>query len=468
MDLKNTSIDAAYARASDRTVYGHSGICAHLPRMVDLVKEAAAKTRACCVVELGVGGGDQSTIAWLYALKNLGPNGALHCYDQNAPANLPDLHRLAAEQGTKFTFTRGDTLTAKSQDCDILFVDTLHTKEQVAKELNIFASKTSQFIAFHDTEAFKRHGQFLKSNNDNTGVLDAVEEFVISNNAWGLKAHYLDDNGFLILAKHNLLPSKLVGDAGANVAAVIGTFAAVPYVHLSLHALRKHEPNLKIAVHDDCSPKGHELLRLCQKYDAHFYTLKQRARPTLGDMSAMAYTARYAYNNNCQIGVKLSRRFIINRPFADELRYIFCNMQSPTVCGADAAFNFGFRSEAVCMWAPAWIEAGVVDEMEQIVAKNMPYHSLPEAWYHNRAKFLHCCYRSKVRVKYDSAYPLADARAGFSDWSLLGLSRTAPAANVLWHDSHRPADYAELAAKLGLPYTAADFNDPNMGFGSTP
>lgn len=468
MDLNGKSIDEAYAIAADRTKYGHSGICAHLPRIVQLVREAATNTGACRVVELGIGGGDQSTIAWLYALKNFGEKGELHCYDLNAPGTLPELQRLAAAQGTKFTFNQGSTISAKARTCDILFVDTLHTKEQVIKELRLFAPKTAKYIAFHDTEAFRRHGQFLHESAQNSGVLDAVEEFVTQNNNWTLKTHYLDDNGFLILAKPELLPARRVGAENARVAVVIGTFAAVPYVHLSLHALRKHEPDIKIAVNDDCSPKREELEKLCRDYGAEFHSLSYRRQPTIGDMAAMAYAARYAYNNNCQIGVKLSRRFIINRPFTDELRSAFYNMQSPTVCGADATFSFGFRSEAVGMWAPAWVEAGVVHEMEHIVEQNKPYHSLPEAWYHNRAKFLHAAYSSKLRLKYDQSYPPANSKAGFADWQLLGLARGTSSAGILWHDSHNAADYAALAQQFNLPYTRADFTDPNMGFGSTP
>jgi len=44
---------------------------------------------------------------------------------------------------------------------------------------------------------------------------------------------------------------------------VVGTFAAVPFVHLQLEAHRRLYPHVPILVHDDASPCGAQLRRLC-------------------------------------------------------------------------------------------------------------------------------------------------------------------------------------------------------------
>ena len=44
-----------------------------------------------------------------------------------------------------------------------------------------------------------------------------------------------------------------------KVAVVVGTFAAVPYVHLHLEARRRFYPEVPLLVHDDGSPKSAEL-----------------------------------------------------------------------------------------------------------------------------------------------------------------------------------------------------------------
>ena len=262
--------------------------------------------------------------------------------------------------------------------------------------------------------------------------------------------------------------SGAISDPCAQVGVVIGTFAAVPYVHLSLAALRKHEPGIKILVHDDCSPAAERLRAICARYDAEYHSASVRRRATLGDASAFAAACRWTYAHGCKIGVKVSRRLIIHRPFVSGLRELFYNMQVPTVCGACATFGFGYRSEGVAMWTPAWLSAGVVDEIDRIVAADQEFCALPEAWYHERAQKVYELTKSTLRTRYDGFYPLAATRAAFTDWPLLGLGRAEKVPGVLWHDSHTPRDYWELAQTFELPYTLDEFTDPNMGYGDRP
>ncbi len=51
----------------------------------------------------------------------------------------------------------------------------------------------------------------------------------------------------------------------ARVGVVVGTFAALPYVHLQLEARRRRWPGVPMLVHDDASPQQADLSALCRE-----------------------------------------------------------------------------------------------------------------------------------------------------------------------------------------------------------
>ena len=65
-----------------------------------------------------------------------------------------DIEKIKTEcekEGIKFNFVQGDTLEAEIEPTDMLFIDTIHTKTQLSKELKMHASRVRKFMAFHDT-----------------------------------------------------------------------------------------------------------------------------------------------------------------------------------------------------------------------------------------------------------------------------------------------------------------------------
>jgi hypothetical protein len=106
--------------------------------------------------------------------------------------------------------------------------------------------------------------------------------------------------------------------------------------------------------------------------------------------------------------------------------------------------------------------------------KNDMPDPLPEAYYHNLARNIHAKTHLFVQaaqdsgyvhspeydpvVRYDSFYPLSHTRDAFASWPLMGLSRTHRIPGVLWHDSHTPANYCDLAHAYGLQYNEDDFD----------
>lgn len=188
--LQTMPLDAEewYALAKS-DVYANSGIQGHLDTLRRLVNPGDV------VVELGVGGGDQSTLAWLYAIPLV-----LHCCDTACPPIVEVIAELAAEQGTRFHFHCGSTTEIDPIESDILFVDTTHNAETVEIELARFAPLCKAKIVFHDVCSFGRQGQCGRPNN---GINLAIAEFLFEHPEWVVESFYKHDNGLLVLRREH-------------------------------------------------------------------------------------------------------------------------------------------------------------------------------------------------------------------------------------------------------------------------
>lgn len=104
---------------------------------------------------------------------------------------LDHAHYLAKKEKRAFQSFEESSLTIKFDSINLLFIDTLHTGEQLSKELNLHQSSVQKkgFIAMHDTKLF------------GTELKPVVECFLADNNAW--KIDYLDERwcGLTILKK---------------------------------------------------------------------------------------------------------------------------------------------------------------------------------------------------------------------------------------------------------------------------
>ena len=181
-----TDLEAWYQRALD-PVYADSGIQRHLPTLREYAESVDH------IVELGIGGGDQGTLA-LLATKP----ATLDSYDINEPASLPTLRKLADQNNIEFTFHQGDTGKAQPIASELLFVDTWHAAPVVAKELELFAPLCARYIIAHDVVTFGHHGQGGESD---TGIVLAFGDFLMRNPEWRVVRMDEYDNGLLILAR---------------------------------------------------------------------------------------------------------------------------------------------------------------------------------------------------------------------------------------------------------------------------
>jgi len=103
--------------------------------------------------------------------------------------------------------------------------------------------------------------------------------------------------------------SKILENPQPKVGLVIGTFAAVHYVHLALEAWKRNCPEIQVLVHDDGSAKRNELRVFCEFYGAAFIINQQRGRWTVGDISTYVDGLDWTKDKKLDLLVKMSRRF---------------------------------------------------------------------------------------------------------------------------------------------------------------
>jgi len=161
----------------------NSDIADHVPTLMQIGRKCRR------ITEFGVRGG-VSTSAWLMAKPE-----SLICYDRIAYDCLDELKRIASEQGIHFQFHLADTTTVTIEETDLLFLDTLHTAEQVRLELTNHV-KVSTYIILHDTVSCGEIGE-----DGGRGITFPMLDFLSKNPNWTMAANYIQNNGLVILKK---------------------------------------------------------------------------------------------------------------------------------------------------------------------------------------------------------------------------------------------------------------------------
>ena len=92
--------------------------------------------------------------------------------------------------GVDFEFIKASSLDVALEETDLLFIDTLHFREQLTRELELHAHKARKYIVFHDTESCKDE------------LLPVIDDFLRSNKQWRKDEVWTHNNGLIILKKH--------------------------------------------------------------------------------------------------------------------------------------------------------------------------------------------------------------------------------------------------------------------------
>jgi len=177
----------------------HSDINEHLPTLFEYA--TLCKT----ITEMGTRFG-LSTIALLAS----NPVKMIS-YDIKPYFNeINNLITLAKEYNIDYTFITADVLSIDIESTDLLFIDTLHTYNQLFMELLTHSKKVNKFIIIHDTFTFGYHDEYIydhasdkikKQDYLKTGLIAAIDDFLAleSSSGWTMHKKYLNNNGLIIL-----------------------------------------------------------------------------------------------------------------------------------------------------------------------------------------------------------------------------------------------------------------------------
>jgi hypothetical protein len=143
------------------------------------------------IVEMGVRTG-VSTRAFLNT------DAALLSIDIKKNTTVEKLFALADTSGKSCQYMIGDVLKIEIPETDLLFIDTLHTYEQLTQELKLHGNKAKKYLIFHDTHTFGVSGE---NGIDKRGLVPAIIEFVIANTHWKFHIHKTNNNGLTVLKR---------------------------------------------------------------------------------------------------------------------------------------------------------------------------------------------------------------------------------------------------------------------------
>ena len=137
------------------------------------------------IVEFGVYTG-LSTCAWLSGCPK-----KLRSYDitDTNLTVLDELKYCAEQNNTDFEFSIANSLEIDIEPCDLLFIDTVHTKQHCLAELDRHAKHTGRYIILHDPTEWP-------------GVFEAVITFLHYNHDWHIIEHCNRGSGLLVLQRY--------------------------------------------------------------------------------------------------------------------------------------------------------------------------------------------------------------------------------------------------------------------------
>jgi len=179
-----------------------SDINEHLETLYNLAQECQN------IVEMGV---RWVSSTWPLLLSK--PNKMIS-YDIVRHPNISEVINYANEYSINYDFVEADVLKLQIEQTDLLFIDTLHTYNQLTEELQLHSSNVSKYIVLHDTEHFGRidesiynHASDLvkKMNPSKQGLMTAVEDFLTTDKgqSWEIYRVYKNNNGLTVLKNKN-------------------------------------------------------------------------------------------------------------------------------------------------------------------------------------------------------------------------------------------------------------------------
>jgi hypothetical protein len=179
-----------------------SDINEHLPTLLKYSNECSH------ITEMGV---RWVSSTWALLLSN--PNKIIS-YDIVKNEKINEVIELSHEYGINYTFIESDVLLCEIEQTELLFIDTLHTYNQLTMELNLHSEKVSKYIILHDTLSFGYIDEGVYEDSSDivkiqtitkTGLMNAVNDFLLTEKGenWIIHDIYENNNGLLVLKRKN-------------------------------------------------------------------------------------------------------------------------------------------------------------------------------------------------------------------------------------------------------------------------
>ena len=156
-----------------------SDICEHLPT---LRKYALLSDR---IVELGVRG---MVSTWGLLAGHPQYMISIDIVDPSEhKGDVEGTKIMAEKEGVIWVFSKASSLDIELPRHDLLFIDTLHSYEQLRIELKLHSPHTTKYIIMHDTNMLE--------------MQKAIREFLIGNTDWKVKEVFENNNGLTVLQR---------------------------------------------------------------------------------------------------------------------------------------------------------------------------------------------------------------------------------------------------------------------------
>ncbi len=258
-----------------------------------------------------------------------------------------------------------------------------------------------------------------------------------------------------------MIRERIIETERPSIGLVVGTYSAVPYVHLHLESWKRNYSHIPILVHDDASPDGEKIRALCEQYGTEFVSTPSSLGHSLGDLSVFLEGFDWAQERDLDLLVKMSRRFTPVIDWTPELQDLAYRTQYATYGNHCTAQSWGLRTECVALHVRSWVASGAVDDIRRQVIQGHNDGCI-EAVIHRLARGVHISNCAHNR-RYEKARPKSLNYAGYGDWKFLSSSRDQKMPDALWHhySSCEPIDYCRTLRQYGVKYSVSSFNDVN-------
>ena len=256
--------------------------------------------------------------------------------------------------------------------------------------------------------------------------------------------------------------------AEPSLGVVISTYGSIPFLDLNLHYL-VNVNRLRVLIHDDCSPMRDELIALCQRYSPYvdLYSTSERMWHkekigVIGDTNSFLVGLQWAHQNRFDLLLKLSRRMVVLKEFATDLKRLAVESDGFTFGNYCESDDFPLRTECMAMCVKAWTHDFPMNQLNTMVYAKLPVFA--EYWFHDLARMLAYANASERYRRYADTHRIGASHDGFVRWDgLLGKDRYTPNPGALWHNCNPLEDYYNAArAVFGDRYTMDHFRGIEM------